>query len=69
MSSISIPSPKNVPTELLALAGLFFAVAVVLVVVVGLISFGGSLLQDSIIIWVLMAIWFVFVVFAVWYDE
>lgn len=69
MSSISIPSPKNVPIEVIALAGVFFIVALVLVVVVGLISFSSNLLRNAIIIWVLMAIWFVFIVYTVWSGD
>lgn len=69
MSGLSIPTPNDVPGSVIALAGLFFIVALILVTAVELITFSNTLLFDVGITGILMAIWFGIVVYLVWSTE
>jgi membrane protein implicated in regulation of membrane protease activity len=69
MSSISIPTPDNVPSGALALAGIFFIIAIGLIISIGLLAFSWTFLWFVAIAGGLMAIWFGFVIYSVWYRR
>jgi uncharacterized membrane protein YagU involved in acid resistance len=69
MSGISSTAMNDVPRSVVALAAIFFAIALALVTVVGLLAFPDNLLWYGSIIGILMAIWFAFVIYHVWATD
>jgi uncharacterized membrane protein YagU involved in acid resistance len=69
MSGISSTAMTDVPRSVVALATIFFSIALALIIVVGLLAFPTNLLWYGGIIGILMAIWFAFVIYQVWATE
>lgn len=69
MSGVSVPTPNDVPRDVIALAGVFFIIALLLITAVELITSSRNLLFNVGVIGVLMAIWFGIVVYFVWSTD